>query len=1262
MQDNKNILSEQQNELDYSSVTTKSSKQIAAVTLIPQTNTIPVSSSIGGENFPRKYGRINSDTIDKDEGANFGERNSDIDKLEKMEEITTNDIFPGKSSSLLARTDQENARNFASDQELYLVKTSSTQEVNAIEKLNQSGIQDVNMFVQRTPLRFSMIPPPPMTDLEFWGTLAKDYDSTSKFLPTLLSKKIRNGIPAPLRGVIWQSISDSRNSELESHYDNLSKDLASKRISANNSSWRIFPGVDMFRDPQGDGQSMLRRIIKLFGLYNNKIGYSHGLAFIVGPLLLYMREKEAFCVLIRIIENYDMGTCFLPDSSELHLRVYQFTQLLKKHFPNLSQYLEILEIKPTYLLHWFLSFFAVTCPLHLLVRIYDVLFNEGASITIMRVALSLMQKNEARIMAHKDPEVITKLLLSRKMWDAYNYNADEFVNEFVSFSDVVTLQILQELEDNYNELQTFKASPPSKSFILAADQILFGKHASLEMPKGLLEKTVPIQSMSLARESLSKHSSVSSVTFTDDAGSYSILSSSTDLTSTSGFSSNTDDRSTSLRWEKNISTNNSTEGTEEILKVLSELREKSAKESKELEFEKEKRRNDCEAVKSLLDKLQRNPDIEFEIRPILSLNVVEEDIGSYLEKIESLFLTYFGQISFLRQIKVQLQGELDVVKGEFEAETLKTEEFNKQFLEQGQGIKILQEQIKQVHLYIRQLHNENQRLERVIQGLRKERYINPQARNPNEAESPYSLGYETTKSHDLRNFKISNHSSNKPHPVLSSIHSTDSNVKVNLALVSERPVSPNLNPKLITEPETRNHSENEELILELVQAKTAEAVAREEVEDLRKQLEILKKNNIARDTKNVSAPESIESNSTNNSLILELVQAKTSEAVAREEVEDLRNQLEMLKKINIARDSKDLLASKPITNNTSNNPLILGIGNYFSNSSKPKSETEASSFESKPKAEVPPESESTSTNLFSGFGRFVGQKSKLETAPEHEIKLKPHSDSKPIPEPITSETPRSRFAPFSNQKLDTGDPKTESKTSPESTTSEAPLSRFGRFANPKLDTGDPKTESKTSPESTTSEAPLSRFGRFANPKLDTGDPKTESKTSPESTTSEAPLSRFGRFALQKFNEVPVTLVPTPLPTTESISVSSAESKSESISASNSSKTAGVINSSSQVLASYFTSSITRTKVPTQSETTPEPKQEIKSEPLESATISSVTDNPLTRGLASYFTNTKTETETTVISTSASAPKSAATAGGTKFWGSWGKKLLVPANS
>lgn len=53
----------------------------------------------------------------------------------------------------------------------------------------------------------------------------------------------------------------------------------------------------------------------------------------------------------------------------------------------------------------------------MLLRIYDVLLLEGASETLMRVALSLMQRNEKKIMACTEMEDVMQLLLSRSLWD-----------------------------------------------------------------------------------------------------------------------------------------------------------------------------------------------------------------------------------------------------------------------------------------------------------------------------------------------------------------------------------------------------------------------------------------------------------------------------------------------------------------------------------------------------------------------------------------------------------------------------------------------------------------------------------------------------------------------------------------------------------------------------------------------------------------------------------------------------------------------------
>ena len=140
-----------------------------------------------------------------------------------------------------------------------------------------------------------------MTELEFWAALVNDYPQTAQRLPTLTSNKIRSGVPPPLRGVVWMSIAGSRDPLLELEYDRLCGESSPYENLIGKDIGRSFPGVEMFRDPSGDGQQMLGRVLRSFSLYDQKIGYCQGLGFVVGPLLMHMGDKEAFCVLVRYV-------------------------------------------------------------------------------------------------------------------------------------------------------------------------------------------------------------------------------------------------------------------------------------------------------------------------------------------------------------------------------------------------------------------------------------------------------------------------------------------------------------------------------------------------------------------------------------------------------------------------------------------------------------------------------------------------------------------------------------------------------------------------------------------------------------------------------------------------------------------------------------------------------------------------------------------------------------------------------------------------
>ncbi len=202
------------------------------------------------------------------------------------------------TAMLLARLEQEN-NLLVSNPKSGIVKVQVMEK-----KPRPPSIQHLKRLVHGpTPpaLRYSLMPPPPLTDLEFYAALVQDYNRTAQCLPTLLSKKIRSGVPPPLRGVVWQSMSGARDTLLEDQFDRLCGESSPYEGIIGKDLGRSFPGVEMFREPDGDGQRMLGRVLRCFSLYDHKIGYCQGLGFLVGPLLMHMGDKQAFCVLVRYV-------------------------------------------------------------------------------------------------------------------------------------------------------------------------------------------------------------------------------------------------------------------------------------------------------------------------------------------------------------------------------------------------------------------------------------------------------------------------------------------------------------------------------------------------------------------------------------------------------------------------------------------------------------------------------------------------------------------------------------------------------------------------------------------------------------------------------------------------------------------------------------------------------------------------------------------------------------------------------------------------
>ncbi|KAJ5884701.1 hypothetical protein N7495_009211 [Penicillium taxi] len=744
------------------------------------------------------------------------------------EEAHSDDDTPSQVNwENLEKTELEEPRSEGSDDSTALLLARLEQENNALAKNPKSAIPkikrhqrqsrseslvQIKRLIQdpaRPDLRYSQLAPPPMTELEFWAALVADYHQTAQRLPTLTSNKIRGGVPPPLRGVVWPSLAGARDPHLFDEFERLSGESSPYDGLIGKDIGRSFPNVEMFRDPNGEGQRMLARVLRCFSLYDSKIGYCQGLGFVVGPLLMHMSDAEAFAVLVRLMDHYNLRMCYLPDLSGLHLHVYQFQNLLARHRPALFEHLEILHVEPVYVSQWFLSFFAVTCPLPMLLRVYDMIFLEGACETLMRVALSLMQRNEKKIMAFTEFEDVMQFLLSRSVWDIYAFNADDLVNDFFSLTSLVTKESLQTLEANYNQSQGVPTGISFPQMQATASRFLgrlwagsnshnsvksLSPNPSVSRPNSTIRRSTSKQSMTSTLNSIESLSDASTAP-TELSPSPSVESKSRIKSSMSSMSISQKDRDMHTQIE-------------DLLMALTDLQRQHSDLTLELQQEREEREEDHAVAKEMLCSLLELPA---DLHPTQTIMKAQTRFSSNEPK----------EIT-ITQTKHQLYSDMTRWKHMFEVESGRCGDLTRRMDEFEQENSTLKEQLREARGRIQDNFRDRMRLERANQELRAFRSSTSESSSPSD-----SYGFSTE--------------SNEASPTtngLRQLRLVRSN-SANTPVFSKR--SSSLGLQSVLSAEQNRPALDESLLLELVNSKTAEAEAKQELEEVKGKFESLRR-------------------------------------------------------------------------------------------------------------------------------------------------------------------------------------------------------------------------------------------------------------------------------------------------------------------------------------------------------------------------------------------------------------------------------------
>ncbi|KAK4999199.1 hypothetical protein LTR66_001733, partial [Elasticomyces elasticus] len=860
------------------------------------------------------------------------EREADVDwtqlsKQEVQEQQSQGEHSDESTAFLLARLEQENAL-LAHDPKSGLRVTSRARSESRPPSLphlkrlfSQDFVHAPGSTRRRPPsVRLTHITePPPMTELEFWAALVQDYPQTAQRLPTLTSNKIRAGIPPPLRGVVWVSVAGARDRHLEAQYECLLGEKSPYEGIINKDLGRSFPGVEMFMDADGEGQKMLGRVLKCFSLWDEEIGYCQGLGFLVGPLLMCMGDREAFCVLVRLMTHYGLRTSYLPTLHGLHLRIFQFSHLFRNYLPILHAHLSNLGVEPAYLSQWFLSFFATTCPLPILFRIYDVIFAEGANETLLRVSLALMQRNQQRLLAMHEFEEVMQVLLSRRVWELYASDSDELVDEFTSLGSVVTPRKLADLERRFeNEQQYGDASAGGLGFgfpdVSAAASRFLGRlwtpsHVhSKSMNSSLSPNPAVTDRSSFLRWSPSK-STLNGVSIgSGSAGSmHSITSTAPTEVEMEGAArllsygqGDTDvvslkSQSESLRVGAVSNSDRDLHGQiEDLLTALSEMQREQASLAAMLQKEREERSEDHRTMRRLVDGIhdEQRPHpmaVQFNISsslderrrtmplpPRQAVADQEQSAGMtrLLDEVEER-LRNNKRFSTTLETKAQLRSSLTRTRQALEAEQIRSADLSSQLEEWQLAAESAEaesasakDEVKELRARLAEDFRERQRLERTVAGLRQNRpksvvradsgdlptlaRINTEAKQRRDSVSSQSHSGSVS---GLREFKLKRTESSSSIRSLQSHRPSSGPSSAVLppsqpVPVQSLPISStqgfakrtsSLAAKEVLATEDHAPVGEEVLLLELVNAKTAEATARQELDELRGRMEGLKR-------------------------------------------------------------------------------------------------------------------------------------------------------------------------------------------------------------------------------------------------------------------------------------------------------------------------------------------------------------------------------------------------------------------------------------
>lgn len=456
-----------------------------------------------------------------------------------------------------------------------------------------------------------------------------------------------------------------------------------------------------------------------------------------------------------------------------------------------------------------------------------------------------------------------QLLLSRSLWDTYRCDANDLVNDFVGLTGLVTRECLEKLEETFRQSQVDDLAS-SKAGALpgvqAAASRFLGRFWAASSPSSKVASSAgltspsslgvgaPSRPSSFLRRTPSKQSMASTLNSVESSETYLSAASteatalsrspSTDCTRMKASAATTDGASYVLNprnKDKDLHGQ-----IEDLLTALSDMQREQTLLANELQKEREEREEDrevirhfvatCQQTKSLTESAAARSTTDEQAQASESnwseveLESIYNNQHSSLQGLAEHFEITTSKRSSIQQNKQELREDVKLWKYQYEVEAVKSTELVRRLNDQEAENGRLMEQFRETRTRMQEAHQDKQRLERTVQELKARRPSVPDSFD----EIPASTSASETRSSTpggLREFKLGKSGQLGSPQASTTFAKRTSSLNIQAVLASE----------------DHKPAAEDALLLELVNSKTAEALARQELEEVKGKLDSLRR-------------------------------------------------------------------------------------------------------------------------------------------------------------------------------------------------------------------------------------------------------------------------------------------------------------------------------------------------------------------------------------------------------------------------------------